>query len=560
MWKKRENYQKVDVEEHPVIKCLLNQRKEISDVKLFLEKNPKSVLDPFDLHGVEKGANIFLENLKEKGDVFVVGDYDADGIVSATMIKELCNNFKLKCKVFLPSRLEHGYGLNEKTIKAIKASTEPTNLLMVLDCGSNNFDEIEELKKYGFKNIIIIDHHIIGEKISDNADVIISWHLSEEKVKEEMCSTGEIFQFIRGIKKLGGKVNPMEFLTYAAIGTISDVSPVIGSNRIIVEQGLKSSSLDHIVSSGLSVLMNKSGVNKDNMVADDIGFKLAPRINAVGRLDNPDVVVSLLTEHEPHFCEKIADHVVKFNDDRKLVQKNIEKRIDYHIEEGNFPHGILVCDPEWHIGVVGIVASRVVEKYGKPALVIGGHKDLLKGSGRSIEGVNLKEILDSCPELFDAYGGHAAAVGVTLSNNMLDKANDVFNNACKKYFSQHEISSEQVKHYDACIKPEVIGEELALLLKKKMAPYCKTNNPEPIFKLSDVKICNVKTKVGDSWSLFCCNVEKNGVYVPYEFKTWNKFGDEYEGLNANIYFKFPQSWGNGRFDEFHLKIEDIILK
>lgn len=562
MWKLREinltnNIKEID--EHPLIKRLLSQRN-VGDLNNFFSKNPKNSIDPFQLHGVKDACLIFQEIIEKNGEVTIIGDYDADGVVSTTMAIELCKNFGLEYNFFIPSRLKHGYGLNPKTIEHFKKNYNPTDLLMVLDCGGNNFDEIQELRDFGFNKIIVIDHHIMGEKISKNADTLISWHLSDDEYKEEMCTTGEIFQFVRGLKKMGMPIDPLEFITYAAIGTIADVSPVVGTNRVIVDKGLTSYALDHVLSSGLNSLFNKVGVNREHIVPDDIGFKIAPRINAVGRLDDPSIVVSLLTEHEPVLANKITDHVCKYNDDRKDVQKKIEDKIDYYIENGEYEHGILIIDKEWHIGVVGIVASRVVEKYKKPTVVVGSHNGIYKGSGRTVEGVNLKEILDSCSQIFSNYGGHAGAVGVTLDDNYLDDANKIFNQACKNYYETHEISGGAIIYYDANLKLETVNPDTAQLLIDKMSPYCKEHNPEPIFKLTDVNICNVEHKSNDKWSLIKFNVSKGDFLIDYPFICWNSDWDSnIEGCRADIYFKFPQSWGHGKYDSFQLKLEHVNI-
>ena len=182
---------------HKIIARLVSQRN-IKDYNSFLSAEYKNLSHAYDLHDVKKASEIFCEVDESKGKVAIIGDYDCDGIVSSVMLKELCNAFSLQCDVFLPSRLEHGYGLNEKTIEAFKKSIKQIpDLLIVTDCGMNSKAEIEELYSHGIKKIIIIDHHTGDEdKIANNADALITWHLSKDF--NEMCACGEVFQFIRG--------------------------------------------------------------------------------------------------------------------------------------------------------------------------------------------------------------------------------------------------------------------------------------------------------------------------------------------------------------------------
>jgi len=541
------------------------QRKvDIDSIDIFISSEYKDISNPYSLYGIKDAAQLFVDTIKSNGNISTIGDFDADGIVSSVMIKELCNVFNVNCYSFLPSRLEHGYGLNEKSVKAfIDRQKNKIDLLIILDCGINSKKEIEELKKYANK-IMIIDHHIIDkDRYSSNADVVVSWHLGSTC---EMCTCGEVYQFIRAIHMLNKNINPIEFLTFSSIGTIADCSPIVGDNRIIVKNGLTSYAINHVRSSGLLALMKQAKIDVPSLTESDVAFKIGPRINAVGRLGEADIVFSLLTERDTEIATKIAEHVVGFNDERKKIQKDIENEavscVDF--DKSKFTHGIFLKSKNWHVGVVGIVASRITEEFNKPAIVVGFSNELgtWKGSGRTCNGINLKEVLDTCPEIFSSYGGHAGAVGVTLKEDCLNKAAEVFNEACKKYCEKNNINTESYKYYDAKLSAKLITETTADMIHDNLYPYCEENNSEPVFLLPDVTIVDPSIKDGGTWRLLSFYVQKD-IKVEYPFKMFSpKFNaEEIDGKKADIYFQFPQKQEiQGKFYKFELMCVDIVLK
>jgi len=535
----------------------LISNRDIENIDRFLSSEYKDLDHPHTLHGVEEAVEIFINSAKKKESIAFLSDYDCDGVFSSVMLKEICNCFNLKCEGILPSRFKHGYGLSKNLISDFKDKFKDNipNLLFVLDCGSNNFDEIKELREFGIKKIIIIDHHLINKDVmSSNADVLMSWHLSENM--HDMCTCGQIFQFIRGIRQKTKKIEPIQFLTYAAVGTVADVMPIIGNNRIIVKNGLTEYAMNHIVAYGFSLLLSHSKLKKSNIVKEDISFKIAPKINAVGRLDDPYIAYRFLIEQDKSLSEKMVKEVTAYNEKRKKQQKAIEKRIE-HLEAED-AYGILIYDEKWNVGIVGISASKIVDKFNRPAIVLGNLNGKWKGSGRSIPNVNVKEILDECSEMFEKYGGHSGAVGLTLKEEYLDKANGLFNEACKRYFEKNNPEVPK-KQFDAKLKCKAVTTDVAEKIAKYMPPYCNENNPEPIFRISDVTIREVYIKENPAWQLIKLKIEKQGKMIEYGFKVFSKkWGGDIEDKKCNIYFSFPQKladdWGN-----FELDIKDIEI-
>jgi single-stranded-DNA-specific exonuclease len=378
-----------------------------------------------------------------------------------------------------------------------------------------------------------------------------------------MCACGEIYQLIRGIYQLiqpSKKLNTIEFLSYAAIATIADISPIVGDNRIIVKNGLTSYAINHVLGSGLMALLKQSNIHNPVLTQADVSFKIAPKINAAGRISSPDIAYKLFIERNPSAAEELAKCLGQYNNERKELQKKIEEQAICLVQENinDFTHGILVCDKNWHIGVVGIVAARIAEVFNKPTLIVGCNGGFCKGSGRTIPGVNIKEILDMCPELFEGYGGHEGAVGITISPDKLKNAGKIFNAACKKYFEQYNINPEPFLYYDAKIKSEIVNPKTAELIYKNLYPYCVENNAEPIFLLSKAIINRVSVSNGANWQLLTIFVNN----IPHPFKTFNtKFDANLSGKTVDLYFSFQQIYElppNKFSNNFELMVRDIV--
>jgi len=548
-----------------LISRLLAQRNiQPNEINGFLNGDINDLSPINKLKGTERAAEIFLKVALDKGVVGVSSDYDADGVISATMLKELCNAFGLTCKVFLPSRVEHGYGLNHKSIASIKKKfVTPPSLMFIADCGSNSEEEVKELKRWGVKYIIIIDHHIIDPpKIAKSADVLINWHLQDDFM--ETCACGEVYHFIRSIRWKTKRVNAAEFLTYSAIGILADVSPVIGDNRIIVKCGLSDEARNHIVAAGCTALLENAYIK--SLTQEDVLFKVAPRINAVGRMHVPDIAFNLLIESDLAMAELMAVNLTKFNDDRKEKQKLMEKEaisiVSLNLKE--YEYGIVLYNPEWSVGIVGIVASKVVEAFHKPALIISRNGETIKGSGRSLEHINLKEILDLCKEMFVNYGGHSLSAGVTLKDEYIDSANRLFNDACKKYYEQHGYPSN-ITYYDAELSLSSVSLENVSMLLNTLYPYCGQNNPEPVFVLKGVTITDVESsddkKNKSAWKSLNFIAEKEGQKTSLRFRMYSdEFGKEIDGKKADLYFSLPQTTSKAFGKDPQCNVIELILK
>ena len=564
-WELRQHNKDIEdkLEYAPLLNRLLSQRNmDENKIKSFVSANYESLSSPYALNDMGKAVDIFVNAINDKREIAIFGDYDCDGVVSCVMLHELCLGLGNNCNVFLPSRLEHGYGLNKKSVEAFKNKIKkPPYLLIIADCGSNNYNEIEEFKKYGVEKIIIIDHHIVQDSKSTNSDALINWRLSNYN---EMCACGQIYQFIRAISEKFPKVNPLEFLTYAAIGTVGDVSPLDGDNRIIVRNGLLGSSRKHIVSDGLNALLEKLYLNTENLTQEQVSFQIVPQINATGRLELPNPSFRLLIENDQNLAELMAEELIKLNDERKKIQKKIEKEAIELVRKDHdkYKHAIFIAKEDWHVGVVGIIASKLTETFNRPAIVVGKNDKMWKGSGRSVSRVNIKAILDTLPtDTFQAYGGHEGAVGVTIGEKEpCESVNTALNLACERYYALND-SPSKTKYYDAELRVTSINKSTAKILYDNLYPY-GVNNPEPVFLVSNVEVVDTELKEfkAKEWRVLTFKVKKDNRTSELKFKIFNpEYGGEISGQRVNIYFSLPQNLERTKFGEPDILVKDILF-
>ena len=271
----------------------------------------------------------------------------------------------------------------------------------------------------------------------------------------------------------------------------------------------------------------------------------------------PDIAFNLLVEKDLSMAERMVDELDDCNNDRKKAQKLIESEVatTVHKNKDKYPHGIAVYDPGWHTGIVGIVASKIVDTFKKPAIIIGNNKGAFKGSGRSPKHIDLKEILGHCEHVFVKHGGHRLACGVELKPECVGDFNQIFNEACKKYYDANNISLDLHHYYDAELKIASISPETAKELFKNLYPYCISTNPEPVFKISDVLISEAEYKE-ECYKKLTFSIIKDGKKPEYRMLMFNsRHGTEINGLKADIYFMFSQN-----LETTDLNAVDIVFK
>ena len=476
----------------PVLAELL-WRRDITEAsaKQFLNPTLAELSDPFLLQNLEASAKRIAQAIAEREQVIVLGDYDVDGVSSTALLVSLLRRFGLNPSFVVPRRMEDGYGLSRSAIDRALEVGKP-DLFIALDCGTNSQAEVSFLQEQGI-DVLIIDHHREGEGSVDSA-LLINPHVypgDDDATWRNLCTVGLVFKLAHGLlKHLRGENHPVafriklrEYLDLVAMGTIADLVPLTGENRLMARHGLRI--LESAARPGVRALMEVSGVRPELGVQPmDISFRLGPRINASGRLADAALSVDLMLSDDVQFCFETAQQLDSFNRERQDIERQIVKDAEKLIEKHYKNHaGIVLYADEWHPGVVGIVAGRVSRQYNRPCVVLGNEGELAKGSGRSVDGVNLVEVLADCDKFLGSWGGHPMAVGVAVPKEKLEDFRAAFAAAVTVH-AGGDIEDRELA-ISAWIKAEQIGPGLMDELDA-LHPFGQAN-AEPVFGLRGIQ-------------------------------------------------------------------------
>ena len=476
----------------PVLAELL-LRRGIADgdaAELFLRPALSHLQDPFLLPNVEAASIRLSRALAEREDITVLGDYDVDGVSSTALLVSVLRRFGANPRFVVPRRSEDGYGLSRSAIDRALEPGRP-DLFIALDCGTNSYEEVAYLRSLGI-DVIVVDHHRSNEKHLEDG-ILINPHVHAapgDAAWHNLCTVGLVFKLMHGLlKRLRSENNPAAFriklrdyLDFAAMGTIADLVPLQGENRILARHGLRM--LQQTQRPGLRALMRVAGVKPtQGILPVDISFRLGPRINASGRLADAALSVELLLNEDDGFCNETALQLDAFNRERQDIERQITEEAERLVESHYAnDHGIVLYGDNWHPGVVGIVAGRVSRKYNRPCVVLGNEGEMAKGSGRSVDGINLVEVLGTCCEHLSNWGGHPMAVGIALAKEHIDTFRAQFSEAVRRYVGGD--IAEQELALSAWLPVEHIRERLMDELES-LHPFGQAN-PEPIFGIHGV--------------------------------------------------------------------------
>ncbi len=448
-------------------------------IEMFLESGVDRLEDPFLMKGMEEAAGRIRQAVRGCEKILVHGDYDVDGITGTALMVHLLGSFQADFDTFLPDRQLDGYGLSESAI--LLARQKGAKLLIAVDCGIAAAKEIESARSCGI-DVIVIDHHRIPAGGLPPATVILN-PLQEDCSYpfKDLSAAGLVFKLSQA---LCGEA-AFRYLDLVALSTVSDVAPLLGENRIFVKQGLKV--FGGKGNMGLRVLSEIAGLKSREINAGHLGFVLGPRINAAGRMSSPETALRLLVTSSNREAQSLAKILNEENKLRQKQERQVVKEAVSEVEKHihfNRDRVIVVEKQGWHPGVIGIVASRLVEKYYRPAVVISVEGDNGKGSGRSIKGFHLFRALESCKDLFEDFGGHEQAAGLTIRKKNIPRLRLRINqyaleNFPVEVFERHIVPELEIDLSE--LKPPFLS-ELALL-----EPY-GMGNPRPQFLTKNVQI------------------------------------------------------------------------
>jgi single-stranded-DNA-specific exonuclease len=481
---------------HPLVGRILAKRGLTNPeaIDRFLHAALPELPDPFLMKGM-KGASLRIRKAIEDGEkIFIHGDYDADGICAAAIMAKTLDVLGGSFRTFLPDRSEHGYGVSLTAVE--KAKSGGAKLLITVDCGVTAFEEVRRARELGL-DVIVIDHHRVHGGELPPADVVLNPLQPDCPYPfKELCAAGLAFRLSQVL--LGEKASC--FLDLAALATVGDVAPLVEDNRIIVREGLKR--LSDRKNKGIRALAEAANLKAREMNAGHLGFVLGPRINAAGRMSSPEIALQLLmTENE----KEAASLAAVLNEENKARQKEERSVLEEAVREAertvhfNRDRVIVVARENWHAGVIGIVASRLVERYYRPAIVIALDGAKGKGSGRSIKGFHLFHALQSCESVLEEFGGHEQAAGLSLAAGQIP----LFRQRINEYAQSKtpaDIYSKKIPVDSELALSEISPSLLADL--ERLEPY-GMGNARPVFSTAGLRIKGKPRALSASAFKFC---------------------------------------------------------
>lgn len=457
----------------------------------FLRPTLAELGDPFRLTRLEEASSRLRKAIAERENIVVLGDYDVDGVTSTALLVSVLRRFGLNPRFIVPRRAEDGYGLSRSAIDRALEQGLPS-LFIALDCGTNSIEEVAFLRSKGVE-VMIIDHHRSKEETPSADCLLINPHAYNgggDDSWRNLCTVGLVFKLMHGLLKLlrsenhpvAFRIKLRDYLDLVALGTVADLVPLNGENRILARHGLRT--LQQTQRLGLKALMRVAGVKPgQELLPVDVSFRLGPRINASGRLADAALSVELMLSDDEAFCNETAQQLDTFNRERqdieRLITDEAERLIETHYSKDP---GIVLYGDTWHPGVVGIVAGRVTRKYNRPCIVLGNEGEQAKGSGRSVDQINLVEVLGTCCENLNSWGGHPMAVGVAIDKEHIETFRKQFSAAVLSA-SGGAIADQEVK-ISAWLLPELIRERLMEELDS-LHPFGQ-GNPEPVFGIKGI--------------------------------------------------------------------------
>ncbi|MDB4526948.1 single-stranded-DNA-specific exonuclease RecJ [bacterium] len=399
----------------PLVRRLLAQRglSEPEAIDRFLSPRLSDLSDPFLMPDMQPAVDRLLKAIDENERVVLYGDYDVDGVTSVALIQEVLGKYGLECQGFLPHRMDEGYGVSKSGVERCLKDHDP-QLIIAVDCGTTSIEEVAYLKEHAV-DVVICDHHECSQDGRPDCVALVNPKVGDEY--HYLCSAGVVFKVAHALLKT--RPNPAldlkDYLDIVALGTVADIVPLVSENRILVRKGLHR--LRKTDNCGLVALKRETKLG-ERIQTSDIGFRLGPRLNAAGRLHTAQSALDLLLERDPAEAKSIAQKLDQQNRERQELEYRMYDEALAMIEKGPHPRdrcSIVLGSDDWHPGVVGIVASRLMRRYHRPTFVVAfDETGLGKGSGRSVEKISLVSALNSCDDLLIKGGGHEMAAGLSI--------------------------------------------------------------------------------------------------------------------------------------------------
>jgi single-stranded-DNA-specific exonuclease len=456
--------------------------------RMYLRPTVQDIPNPLQFKDIEKAAHRLAEAIEQTQPITLYGDYDVDGVTSTTLLAAFLREHGIVCRTYIPKRLREGYGLNHEAVDQIAA--DGTRLMVTLDCGITAADELMRAKELGV-DCIVVDHHRCPPKLPTTIATLNHQQEDCSYPEKTLAAVGIAFNLVlvlrkvlreRGFYRAHGKAEPnmLRYLDLVALGTIADMVPLTGINRTLVWLGMVE--LRKASRPGIRALIEVSERLPGQLTSGDVAFRLGPRINAAGRLDDASVGIRLLLADDLSTAKRLAEALDAANRDRRRIEGVVFKEAEAQVDGmARLPEIIVLGNPDWHPGVVGIVASKLVEKYGRPAVLVGEGG---RGSARAAQGLHIYHALRDVSSFLLKFGGHHAAAGFRLSF----KDFEAFREALEARVRDEGTIREQGPpvEYDDELAAEH-ADDACLAELAQFEPF-GNGNPEPVFRLRGIEV------------------------------------------------------------------------
>ena len=466
--------------------------------RTFLSPSLHDLHDPFQLFGMDAAVRRIVAAIRQGEQIAVYGDYDVDGVTATALLMTFFESLGLRVVSYIPEREGEGYGLNAKAMHQL--ARQGARLLITVDCGSTALAEVALARELGI-DTIITDHHQPPETLPAALAVLNPHQPACSYPNKNLCGVGLVFKLLTALRasmRQAGMLrerlpNLKRHLDLVALGTIADVTPIRGENRVIVHYGLQE--LTHTLKPGLQALRQVSGRQDKAANVGEVGFQLAPRLNASGRLGSAAQSLGLLMARDRSEAERLAGLLDDVNQQRRTLQRNVEQTVHERIGQlygGTPPAAIVLGHADWHLGVVGIVAARIAEHYHRPTFLLQVNNGIARGSGRSIPAFDLYGGLQHCAEWLQQFGGHRYAAGLTMAAEHLPALQETFIRYADDRLGPEDL--RPVLRLEAVVSLADVTETLVNEMAG-LAPH-GSSNPAPVFAAYGVHIASPIRRLG----------------------------------------------------------------
>ncbi|WP_407101877.1 single-stranded-DNA-specific exonuclease RecJ [Desemzia sp. FAM 24101] len=518
-------------------------------IQSFLHPSEKRIYDPFLMHDMERATERIMAAVETGDKIIIYGDYDADGVTSTSVLLETLEMIGANVDFYIPNRFIDGYGPNSKAFE--KLINEGCQLIVTCDNGVSGHEAIKRAKELGV-DVVVTDHHELPEELPDAYAIVHPRHPAGQYPFGDLAGVGVAFKVATAL--LGEM--PVELLDLVALGTIADLVSLRDENRVLVTQGI--ALLKQTQRLGLVALYEVAGVKKNEIDEESVGFIIGPRLNAPGRLGDASPAVRLLTTFDENEAQSIAQIIQGKNEERQqYVKKITDEAFDMLEQTDTSPDVYVLAKEGWHEGVLGIVASKIVGKTGKPAIILNIDREngTAKGSGRSVQAFHLYEALGKIRPLTVAFGGHHMAAGLTVPSENIEQIRSKLND----YAAVQQLSGQMGEeiHIDKVVTEEDLTLETVEELKK-LAPF-GTDNPKPTFQLDNVLVQTVR-KIGADGTHLKMSVQLDQTSLDTIGFDFGEVADRISGnTRLSTVGKLEiNEWNGSR--KLQLRIEDIAVK